>query len=183
MLEIEMKFPVPDFQAVVAQLEAWKARRGKTEQEEDLYFRPPDRDFAQTDEAVRLRRTGPLNIATYKGPKEAGPTKTRTEIEVPLAEGPEAAEAFKRFMEGLRYQTVAIVRKKRISYHFDREGLAMQTCLDEVEQVGSFVELEIVTEPEHKQRAQEVLQRTAVELNLGKSDRRSYLEMVLKNTP
>lgn len=179
MLEIEMKFPVEDFRPIVLQLEAWRAQRAETQKEEDHYYNAPDRDFAKTDEALRLRCVENRNIATYKGPKEPGPTKTRKEIEVPLEEGPQAAQLFCRFLEALGYRSVATVRKTRIGYHFQKEGFSLHTCLDEVEEVGRFVEIEIVTAPEAKSKAQEVLQQIAASLGLQAAERRSYLELLL----
>src|SRR5438552_3145030 len=76
MLEVEMKFPAADFTGI----ERLLAERGAVAQESleevDHYFNAPDRDFAQTDEALRLRRIGPANYATYKGPKRDAQTKT-----------------------------------------------------------------------------------------------------------
>lgn len=179
MLEIEMKFAVADFQPVIFHLEYWHADRGDGETEEDVYYAPPDRDFAKTDEAFRLRKVGPVNLATYKGPKEAGPTKTRIEIEVPLALGQEAADKFHQFALCLRYRVVATVRKHRQFYRFSRDGFSLQACLDDVEDVGRFVELEIVTTPEQKTKAQDLLQQVAADLKLQNPERRSYLELLL----
>src|SRR5438067_11766561 len=120
MLEIEMKFPVADLAALESQVSRYAIRETSVVDEADHYFNAPDRDFALTDEALRLRRIGPRNMATYKGPKESGPTKTRTEVEVPLEPGPEAAEAFCKLLTHLGYRAVAIVLKTRISYLFDR---------------------------------------------------------------
>ena len=76
-------------------------------------FNAPDRDFAQTDEALRIRRVGSFNFLTYKGPKQDRQTKTRTEIEVALAPGPEAAEAMSQLVTRLGYRPVAVVAKTR----------------------------------------------------------------------
>ena len=95
MLEVEMKFPIGEFTALEARLHDWGARQRADVQEADHYFNAPDRDFARTDEALRLRCIGPANFVTYKGPKRDRQTKTRTEIEVPLAEGSPAAEGFR----------------------------------------------------------------------------------------
>src|SRR4051794_1781056 len=132
MLEIEMKFPVADFSAVLAKLKTWKARKRRRLNERDHYYNAPDRDFARTDEALRLRRVGRGNVATYKGPKEAGPTKTRKEVEVALAEGKKAARLFCSFLEGLGYRAVAVVRKERTPYRLKRRGFSLEICLDEV---------------------------------------------------
>ena len=92
MLEIEMKFPVADFTAVERTLRGWQAREHPAIDEADHYFNAPDRDFARTDEAFRLRCIGDVNRITYKGPKQGGPAKTRTEIELALESGPDAAQ-------------------------------------------------------------------------------------------
>src|SRR5437764_1037206 len=158
MLEIEMKFPVDDFAALQRQMAVWGASP-EQRQDADHYFNAPDRDFARTDEALRLRRIGAANFVTYKGPKRDAVTKTRTEIEVPLASGDRAAEDFREVLRHLGYRAVAEVRKTRQVYHLPREGFALEVCLDEVEGLGSFVELEIVAVQERLEEARGVLFR------------------------
>ena len=179
MLEIEMKFPVQDFAALRQQLERWQAIVQPTIEDADQYFNAPDRDFGRTDEAFRLRCIGAANRITYKGPKQGGPTKTRTEIEIGLEPGPEAAEQFRRMVQLLGYRPTAIVKKRRTCYDFQRDGFALQASCDEVEMLGRFVEIEIVAEPAAKQRAQDLLLQVVAELGLPASEPRSYLEMVL----
>ena len=179
MLEIEMKFPVPDFASIETSLAKWQAKVQPTIEEADHYFNAPDRDFAQTDEAFRLRCIGTHNRVTYKGPKERGPTKTRKEIEIGLEPGPEAAESFRQLVTHLGYRPTAVVKKRRTCYDFAREGFALQACCDEVETLGKFVEIEIVTDSAQRDRAQAVLLQVVRELGLPASEPRSYLEMVL----
>ncbi len=179
MLEIEMKFPVADFGSVEETLRRWQARRDPTIDEADHYFNAPDRDFARTDEAFRLRRIGPRNLITYKGPKQAGPAKTRTEMEVPLEDGPAVAEEFCRLVGKLGYRPSAVVHKKRTIWHFERGGFALQACLDEVDSLGRFVEVEIVAEEGKRSQAEKVLEQVAADLELHQIERRSYLEMLL----
>lgn len=180
MLEIEMKFAVADFGAVVARLGEWRAVAAAPHDEADHYYNAPDRDFGQTDEALRLRRIGPANRITYKGPKEPGPTKTRTEIEVPLADGDAAAGDFLRILERLGYRATAVVRKRRTDYSLHRGEFDMNVCLDEVDRVGRFVEVEIVADPKDRDAAQKTLQETARELGLERYEPRSYLRMTLE---
>src|SRR5262249_31229548 len=173
MLEIEMKFPVADFAALEHTLSAWGAARAESREDADRYFNAPDRDFARTDEALRLRRIGPANYVTYKGPKRDARTKTRTEVEVPLAEGDEAARDFAALLTHLGYRPTAVVRKRRTIYHLTRDGFAMEACLDEVEGLGRFVELEILAPEEQLEKARAVLMETAGRLGLSASERRS----------
>jgi adenylate cyclase class 2 len=182
MLEIEMKFPVADLIALRLRLEQRQATLAKERRDTDLYFNAPDRDFARTDEALRLRRIGTANYVTYKGPKRDQSTKTRTEIEVGLAPGEEAAQDFCQVLVHLGYRRVAEVRKKRCIYHLPCEGYELEICLDEVEGLGHFVELEILASEECLEGARAVLQRVAAELGLTASERRSYLELLLQKT-
>lgn len=180
MLEIEMKFPVPDFAPIEAIVRTWQSRPEAPIEEADHYFNSPDRDFARTDEAFRLRRIGASNRLTYKGPKSPGLAKTRTEIEVSLLDGQAAADDMQRMLVCLGYRPVAIVKKQRRVFHFRREPFDLQACFDEVEDVGTFVEIEIVTPPENRAAAEQMLLQVARELKLEHPERRSYLEMLLR---
>ena len=179
MLEVEMKFPVQEFTTLESRLHQSGARRTAVLREADHYFNAPDRDFARTDEALRLRRIGPANFVTYKGPKRDALTKTRTEIEVPLAEGEMAAEDFARLLVQLGYRPVAVVSKERQVYALEWKPFALEVCLDEVEGVGRYAELEIVAPEERLEEARRVLMELAAELGLTGSERRSYLELLL----
>ncbi len=179
MLEIEMKFRVNDFAAVERSLRSWNAVPQSALEEVDHYFNAPDRDFARTDEAFRLRSIGTENRITYKGPKQGGPTKTRTEIEIGLEPGSEAADQFCRLVQHLGYRATAAVKKRRTIYEFARAEFSLQACFDEVEALGRFVEIEIVAEPAQRDRAEEVLQAVVRDLGLPASEPRSYLELVL----
>jgi adenylate cyclase, class 2 len=179
VLEVEMKFPVADFAPLERKLAAWAASPLKSRREEDHYFNAPDRDFAQTDEALRLRRVASTNSLTYKGPKLDSQTKTRTEIEVPLARGEEVLEAMIQLLTNLGYHSVAVVQKIRRVFRTNKEGFDLEICLDEVTNVGRFVELEILTAEERVDEARKVLQAAAAELGLTASERRSYLELLL----
>jgi adenylate cyclase class 2 len=179
MLEVEMKFPVADFRAVEQWLSVHDATEDPPREDADQYFNAPDRDFARTDEALRLRRIGAANLVTYKGPKRDPQTKTRTEIEVPLGSGDAVAEAFTRLLVSLGFRPVALVRKKRRVFHFQRDGFAVEACLDEVVGLGPFVEVEIIAPEDRLESARAVLLDLSAELGLTTSERRSYLELLL----
>src|SRR6516162_2632440 len=146
MLEIEQKFAHADFAAIENRLVEWKARLGEEHTEADHYFNAPDRDFARTDEVFRLRRVGPANALTYKGPKQAPAVKVRTELEIPLRDGDEAAEQMTRLLLHLGYRPTAVVRKHRRSARLERHGFRFTVCLDAVEGLGRFAEVEVLAE-------------------------------------
>src|SRR4051795_9450229 len=143
MLEVEVKYRLHDPSGMQVQLLAQGARLVADHVEEDHYLNAPDRDFARTDEAFRLRRIGEHNLLTYKGPRRDSGSKTRTEIEVPCPPGAAAAEAFLKLFGSLGYRPTAVVRKRRRIYEWERDGFTVHACLDDVDSVGRFVELEI----------------------------------------
>lgn len=179
MLEIELKCPVANFDDVRQRLAEWGAAADDPIEEADHYYNAPDRDFARTDEAFRLRRVGAANRLTYKGPRQAGPAKSRTEIEVGLASGAETATQLCQLVEHLGYRPVAVVHKRRTCYHVRRDGHDLHVSCDEVATVGRFVEVEIIAAEDEKARAEAVLLAAAHALGLGAPERRSYLELLL----
>ncbi len=179
VLEVEVRYRTTDRAGVITRLHTLGAELAEDRTDADLYFSAPDRDMKATDEAFRLRRIGEHNCLTYKGPKRDAETKTRTEIEVPLADGPEVAADTERLLVALGYKPLVLVRKKRQVYRFARGGFAMEACFDDVELVGPFVELEILAPEEQYEPAKAVLLTTAAELGLTEKENRSYLGMVL----
>lgn len=59
--EVEKKFPVDDLNEVVAKLEELSATFSEPVVQVDRYFAHPVRDFASTDEALRIRSVGTEN--------------------------------------------------------------------------------------------------------------------------
>jgi adenylate cyclase class 2 len=180
MLEVEVKYRAADPAAVEAKLAAMGGKLTEERTDADLYLAAPDRDFKRTDEAFRLRRIGPKNYITYKGPKREAATKTRTEIEVPLADGDGVAADAERLFMSLGYRPVTTVRKRRRVYHLTRDGFDLEVCFDDVDRVGPFVELEILVDEARFEAAKEVLLQTAADLGLTEKEPRSYLGMTLE---
>ena len=95
MYEVELKYRVADGRAIEDRLAGRGACWHGTTEQVDRYFNHPSRDFAVTDEALRLRSTAAGVAITWKGPRLDATAKTRREIELPLALAavPAAAEA------------------------------------------------------------------------------------------
>ena len=179
--EIEVKFRVADHAGLTRRLLERGFGAGATVEHEDAYLAHPARDFARTGEAFRIRGEGPSNRITYKGPKLGGPTKTREEIEVAFAEGPESREQLARAFDRLGFRPVAVVRKRRTEFHLEFQGRSMVVALDEAEGLGSFAEVESLAETEADlPAAQGAVLALAGELGLVEVEPRSYLRMVLE---
>jgi adenylate cyclase class 2 len=143
----------------------------------DEYFNAPDRNFKDTDEAFRIRTSGDAVWLTYKGPKLPGEVKTREELELSLQV---EVEQLRQLLLALRFRPVATVAKQRELFELTRDGFSLSICLDTVQQVGEFVEIEALAEPSQAEAASRVVQELARELGLTDVVRRSYLGLVLE---
>jgi adenylate cyclase class 2 len=177
--EVEQKFPLVDRAAIRQRLAELGAEFDRPIEQADTYFAHPARDFAKTDEALRLRQVGELNFITYKGPKLDAQTKTRREIELPLSSGAAAGVQMAEMLLALGFRRVLIVRKRREPGQMLREGQHVQIALDYVERLGDFLELELSACEATAQTAKAVLARLVGDLNLHSHERRSYLELLL----
>jgi len=178
--EVELKFPVPDLAAFIRKLTDRSVSISPAEEEIDLYFAHPSRDFAQTDEALRLRCIGDVNYITYKGPKIDATTKTRCEIELPLGPGPESLASWTALLEAVGFRPVAEVRKSRRKATIPWQGRGPKATMDDVAGVGTFVEFELVVEESEVAETRACLQSLAQSFGLTQGERRSYLELLLK---
>lgn len=176
--EVEIKFAVGDLTEIVPKLDQLKATFSEPVLQIDRYFAHPVRDFASTDEALRIRSVADENCITYKGPKIDATTKTRREIELPLASGSGPADEFAELLHVLGFQPVAEVRKQRQIADLVWQSFPVEIALDSVHQVGTFVELEIAADEASLEQARESLEDLAGHLGLADSERRSYLELL-----
>ena len=177
--EVEIKFPVADVIVVRRELARLGAQAVSRRSELDTYLTHPIRSFAQTDEALRVREVDSRAWLTYKGPKLDATTKTREEIELELAADDTAADLL-RLLERLGFGRVREVRKDREVFAVPWQGGLVHASLDQVAGLGTFVELEVLSEPAQLDQARQSLWELATELKLTQSERRSYLELLLQ---
>lgn len=179
--EIEQKYRCADHEFVVAKLESLGATASPTIAQEDTYLSHPARDFAQSGEALRVRRSGDHNAITYKGPRHEGPTKTRRELEIPFQSGPPNLDKLRQLFEALGFEVVMRVRKSRTPYHLSFQGRPLEIVLDDAEGLGTFVEVEAIAEGDGDvASAQNAVVALSLVLGLTELEPRSYLRMALE---
>ena len=179
--EVEQKFPVADPPALAEKLAALGATLSETRTELDVYYAHPARDFAATDEALRIRRTDRADSITYKGPKIDATTKTRREIDLPLPPDESHAAGWGTLLEALGFTPVGEVCKYRRKAFVPWQDRSVEVSMDDVVGVGTYVELELVTEDEDVEAAKACIASLADHLGLSESERRSYLQLLLQN--
>ncbi|MFB6171790.1 MAG: class IV adenylate cyclase [Haloarculaceae archaeon] len=180
MYEVEVKVRTPHapVRERLAALDA--ASVGRVEQV-DTYYDAPHRDFAETDEALRLRRETDLDAdatttrITYKGPLVDAQSKTRHEAETAVEDG----AAIAAVLDGLGFQPAATVEKERDRYRLD----GYTVTLDAVADLGEFVEVEREAADEDVDEAREGAFAVLRSLGLDPAAqiRTSYLGLLLDN--
>lgn len=178
--EVEQKFRLPDVLGFEAKLRAAGVSSFETVEQVDSYFAHPSRDFGQTDEAFRLRCQGEQNFVTYKGPRIDTTTKTRREIELPLPNGKQYASDFRLLLESLGFRLFGEVQKVRRQAQVVWRGTAIETVIDEVADLGTYAELEVISDESEVAAAKALLASLAAELDLGQGETRNYLELLLE---
>jgi adenylate cyclase class 2 len=178
MYEVELKFPLADPAAFRRRLVKSGARPGPTVDQSDLYFNHPLRDFAQTDEAFRVRMSDGRGFVTYKGPLVDSQTKTRREIEVPLA-GNDAGDKFSEILKLLGFRPVREVKKRRELYHLSWLGRDFEVAIDDVADLGVFAEFETLADEGERAAATDAILALISQFQLSPPERRSYLSLLL----
>jgi adenylate cyclase class 2 len=154
--------------------------------QQDTYYDHPCRSFRETDEAVRVRRRiphtpeklktdSPLFELAYKGPKLDKKSKTRLELSLGISD---VTIANAMLME-LGFRNVATIVKKRVFFKYGTTTI----CIDDVEEVGSYMELEqlIPLRAELEPVRDELLDIVkALGIDSKNSIRKSYLELYLE---
>jgi adenylate cyclase class 2 len=193
MFEVEIKVPA-DVDAVRERLRRAGAERVGSRRQRDDYYDAPHRDFAETDEALRVRSETPLpdgtgstdaaddtdptgpetTKITYKGPLLDEGSKTRAEHETEVAD----REAAAGILSGLGFEPAAVVEKRREFWTYD----GFTVTLDAVDGLGEFVEIERAVDDE---AAIETVRNDALDaldrlgLDGGDQVRTSYLGLLL----
>ena len=192
MIEVEIKVKISDPNLTRKKFEDINGVYKLSLHHEDIYFNMPNglRDFKQTDEALRLRKSIEFNrdnkalaqkinyFITYKGKKMDKTTKTREEIEVKINE----IEEMKNLLKLLGFREVFTVFKERELYEFLFKAVRIEALIDYLPILKQhFVEVELMTEfYEDIKKSRKILFQFLGKFGIKKEEsiRKSYLELI-----
>jgi len=193
MIEVEIKVKIADPNLIRKKFKNLNGVYKLSLHHEDTYFNMPKglRNFKQTDEALRLRKSIEFNrdnnlitqkinyFMTYKGKKIDKTTKTREEIEVKLNE----TENMKNLLNLLGFREVFTVIKERELYDFKFQDTRIEALIDYLPILEQyFIEIEILAETINKvEKAKDTLFQflEIIGFKREESIRTSYLELVM----
>lgn len=179
-IEVEIKLKIQKKEQIKDILMQSGFVEGKTVTETDTYYTSAHHDFWKLDEALRIRSIRDLTtqketaVITYKGAKLDQISMTRKELETEVGE----AAVMREILERIGFSPVLPVEKQRRYLHKGN----ITACLDEVKDLGDYLELEILTDTEENretalQKIEEILKLLGY--SMQETTRRSYLSMLM----
>ena len=181
MYEVEQKFRVQDPQGLRDRLIALGAERTAMESHADTYFNHPCREFAETREALRVRRVDGRPSVTYKGTKLPGAIKARRELEWRLDPGDADGGKMEELLDLLGFQKIATVRKKRETFAVRDHAGVLVVTIDQVDELGIFAEIEVsVASMGGIEGARVRILAMAERLALREAEAKSYLRLLME---
>jgi|BEDMetMinimDraft_2_1075160.scaffolds.fasta_scaffold01435_2 adenylyl cyclase CyaB, putative len=173
--EIKIRVNRENIKEVEGRLKSIGAKFLGEYKESDIYYNNCQRNFGQTDEAVRLRiRSDGLLELTYKGPREKSGMKVREEVNVNLSSV--EIESLKYIFNKLGLKEFHVVNKVR-RYYIVKE---FTICIDEVEGLGNFIEIESNDSNSPDEVVDNKIKDLIRDLNIeGEVENRSYLELII----
>lgn len=170
ILEIEVKGYADNLIKIEKELQNMGGMFLKEEAHRDEYFDTKERNLINKDKALRIRTIdGEQFFLTYKGPKIDTKTKTREEIEISVSNSVDTGSILKR----MGFERIAVIEKIRKKY----ELAGYKICLDNVKDMGKFIEVETTGEKIKELRDQ--ILGIIKKLGIEKTERKSYLELFL----
>ena len=133
-VEIEAKIKVAGLAEHAARLRELGANERGRAVQQDAFFDRPDGSLRSGDEGLRLRQECGSSVLCYKGSRQGGRYKAREEIQFTVSD----AEQGRAFLEALGFEATLAFEKRR--WLWELQGC--QVCLDEVVELGTFVEVE-----------------------------------------
>lgn len=138
-VEIEAKIPVADLKPIADKLMRQNAVLKDVVREEDIYFDNTAVELIKRDCGLRLRKrlsdkNPPQVVLTYKGPRQESTFKSRPEYQVQVQDG----DTLITILAHLGFRQSLCVEKTRQIWQLSN----CEICLDDVCQLGLFVEVE-----------------------------------------
>ncbi len=171
VFEVETKIAVSNLPQLADRLISLGATIIGGMSQRDTYLNAPHRDYATTDEALRVRETESGTEITYKGPRaHISGSKARSEITLSVASAQDAIA----LLTATGFFVSAVVKKERNEYLYGGTTIA----LDRVEGLGTYMEIEVLTDGDIA-FAHARIESVKKELNIsGAHIPESYLELL-----
>lgn len=153
-IEIEIKLPLKNPEQVIQFLNEHAKLLSKDVFQKDTYFNSVHRNFLKFQypfEWLRIRETTKSSSLNYKHfyPENVEKTDYCDEFETEI----ENPESMRKILNSLDVKEIIIVEKKRTTYLYEQ----VEIMIDEVNNLGVYIELETTTPFDNPQAAKQYL--------------------------
>jgi adenylate cyclase class 2 len=178
-IELKLRFNTAEREKLIAWCERSGYAAGEPTEQIDHYLMPGSINLFANDEAFRVRRSSCAGKTVwsliFKGKNTGTTMQERQELETAVEDG----EVLIVMLERLGIREILTVKKTRISF---RKG-AVTICLDRVESLGEFLEIEIMTEGGNivsaRRKINELVKSMALETAMPEP--KNYLQLLWEN--
>ena len=177
-IEVEMKFRVENHDKFSHIIPMWTSHVNET----DTYFTHPKKDLVAADQWLRVRKTFEVTgipeiyYLVYKGVLLDTDAKSRREINIECKDDPTPV------LLALGYTPLVCVKKKRFEIKIMETQPFLTLCLDEVEELGNFVEIEAVVDEQDKDAAVATVKAYAEKWGLVEQEKKGYARLALQRS-
>jgi adenylate cyclase class 2 len=164
--EIEVKAKVKDFKKILIELNKLSCKLSEPIDQEDSIYLPDGVNFTEIGmdtNVLRIRKQNDKSLLTLKRNGSGPLVKIEKETVI------ENSNQMEEILEYLGYYQVMKVKKQRIKCNYN----GMEICLDNVEGLGTYIELEKITSDEPL-KVQEDLLSVLESLGVDINDRVFY---------
>ena len=173
-LEVEAKFKVKDLESIEQTLIDMGAEFVHIVRQTDTYF--SSRKVMRKGTGMRIRKEktseGEVTWITFKGPRQRGEFKSRLEIELEVDNSEKAIA----LLNELTLSPTLVIDKLRKIYEINQ----CQVCLDKVNRLGMFIEIEGPNDQVIEEVRQKIGLKDARHLNRGYAHMMSNLNKKLR---
>jgi len=177
--EVEISFPLQNPKEVIEKLKDLGAEEKETEYQKDTYYIPSHKNFLEQkpiSDWLRIRETKKEATVNFKHWHNDGLKQAVSCDEYQTKVGD--AESIKNIFKQLDIKEIIVVEKNRRKWNYKD----IEVALDDVTELGSFIELEVIGDFSSVREAEKYLYEVLKELDakIGKQDYRGYPYLILE---
>lgn len=169
LIELEASYCIENFEEILKKIKEKNYKFNYEVQEQDTYYTDKKLEFIKTKTCLRTRKTNNEKLELTFKPQIADSMERYGKKEVNISLNVNDLEDIKFILNGLGYDKYISFTKNRVVYTKNECGFEHNIMLDSIENVGNFIELEIIAHTEdEKEKLHDELDRFTSEFECEK---------------
>lgn len=144
-IETEKKYYCVNNRNLLDKIKQLNYKLVSSNEETDEYFTDINSEYIKNRTCLRIRKSNNNMEITFKG-KSKVLSNIFTKLETNFSISIENYDDFVKLFAMLGYNTYTVVKKKRSTYQLKKKDYTYNIMVDDIEELGDFVEFEIITE-------------------------------------